>query len=333
MAKKLTPNQAAYKQELRRIQRFMRAAEKRGFTFLTDIPEAKAKPTKRDVERLKKITPEKLYRTAYYTDESGKQLPASPQRGGKWKPTKSGEITVGGRRQSYQSAMRAAIKRARRQEGRRKGLAKSLASRRTTETKAKPETGSAEAAGYSNIIENLKEPLVSFTPSYRWDDLAKQTAIEYHNFFERVLAAAESELGSAELASRIQANGLELQEIIDEMLYKYYHTAEEARYNLNRFVKIIMGDRANAVDYSGGSGTTLSEEAEYYTALDGSEFGSEYAVRGYSEGYYDAAKGAPVDTTLEATALSSGKIRVQGGVISLDEFLRGGGVMPYEKPG
>lgn len=32
-------NLASYNKELRRIERFMRAAEKRGFTFLTDIPE------------------------------------------------------------------------------------------------------------------------------------------------------------------------------------------------------------------------------------------------------------------------------------------------------
>lgn len=334
-------NLAPYNKELRRIERFMRSAEQRGFTFLTDIPEQKAKPTKRDVERLKKLTPEKLYSRAYYTDDSGNQVPASPQRGGKWMPTKSGQITVGGKKQNYKAAMRAAYKRMARAEVRRNAQAERAAERRESKEaqravakrEAEQARQEARAASYQNIIDNLKDPLIAFTPSYRWDDVAKQTAIQYHNFFERVLNAAESELGAAELARRIQNNGVELQEIIDEMLYKYYHTAEEARFNLNRFVRLIMGKDANLADYSPGKGETLAEEAEYYTAADGSSFSNEYAVRGMSGGYYDAERGAPVDTTLEITTGASDMIRVQGGVISMDDFLRGGGVMPFEKPG
>lgn len=324
-------NLAAYNKELRRIERFMRSAEQRGFTFLTDIPEQKAKPTKRDVERLKKLTPEKLYSRAYYTDVSGNQVPASPQRGGKWMPTKSGQITVGGKKQNYQAAMRAAYKRMARAQAERRESKE--AQRAVAKREAEQARQEARAASYQNIIDNLKDPLIAFTPSYRWDDVAKQTAIQYHNFFERVLNAAESELGAAELARRIQNNGVELQEIIDEMLYKYYHTAEEARFNLNRFVRLIMGKDANLADYSPGKGETLAEEAEYYTAADGSSFSNEYAVRGMSGGYYDAERGAPVDTTLEITTGASDMIRVQGGVISMDDFLRGGGVMPFEKPG
>jgi hypothetical protein len=324
-------NLAAYNKELRRIERFMRSAEQRGFTFLTDIPEQKAKPTKRDVERLKKLTPEKLYSRAYYTDDSGNQVPASPQRGGKWMPTKSGQITVGGKKQNYQAAMRAAYKRMARAQAERRESKE--AQRAVAKREAEQARQEARAASYQNIIDNLKDPLIAFTPSYRWDDVAKQTAIQYHNFFERVLNAAESELGAAELARRIQNNGVELQEIIDEMLYKYYHTAEEARFNLNRFVRLIMGKDANLADYSPGKGETLAEEAEYYTAADGSSFSNEYAVRGMSGGYYDAERGAPVDTTLEITTGASDMIRVQGGVISMDDFLRGGGVMPFEKPG
>lgn len=310
----------------------MRAAEKRGFTFLTDIPEKKEKPTKRDVERLKKLTPEKLYSRAYYTDDSGNQVPASPQRGGKWMPTKSGEITVGGKKQNYQAAMRAAYKRMSRAEARREAQSERAAQKAVAKREAEQARQEARAAGYQNIIDNLKDPLIAFTPSYRWDDVAKQTAIQYHNFFERVLNAAESELGADELARRIQNNGVELQEIIDEMLYKYYHTAEEARFNLSRFVRLIMGKDANIADYSPGKAETLAEEAEYYTAADGSSFSNEYAVRGMSSGYYDAERGAPVDTSLEITTGASDMIRVQGGGISMDDFLRGGGVMPFEKP-
>lgn len=334
-------NLAPYNKELRRIERFMRSAEKRGFTFLTTIPERKSKPTKRDVERLRRITPETLYAKSYYT-EDGQEIPGSPyQRGGKWKEPVGGFIKYHGDQIAYRNALKQAKRRLKNaklsdeEKAARKEAAKERKNARARERRAQQrmQKEAARAAGYQNIIDNLKDPLIAFTPSYRWDDVAKQTAIQYHNFFERVLNAAESELGAAELARRIQNNGVELQEIIDEMLYKYYHTAEEARFNLNRFVRLIMGKDANLADYSPGKGETLAEEAEYYTAADGSSFSNEYAVRGMSSGYYDAERGAPVDTTLEIMTGASDMIRVQGGVISMDDFLRGGGVMPFEKPG
>lgn len=338
---KAPKNLAAYNKELRRIERFMRSAEKRGFTFLTTTPERKSKPTKRDVERLHRITPETLYAKSYYI-EDGKEIPGSPyQRGGKWKEPVGGLITYHGYQFGYRNLLNQAKRRLKNaklsdeEKAARKAAAKERKNARARERRAQQrmQKEAARAASYQNIIDNLKDPLIAFTPSYRWDDVAKQTAIQYHNFFERVLNAAESELGAAELARRIQNNGVELQEIIDEMLYKYYHTAEEARFNLNRFVRLIMGKDANLGDYSPGKAETLAEEAEYYTAADGSSFSNEYAVRGMSSGYYDAERGAPVDTTLEITTGASDMIRVQGGVISMDDFLRGGGVMPFEKPG
>lgn len=158
-------NLAPYNKELRRIERFMRSAEQRGFTFLTDIPEQKAKPTKRDVERLKKLTPEKLYSRAYYTDDSGNQVPASPQRGGKWMPTKSGQITVSGKKQNYQAARRAAYKRMARAEARRNAQAERAAERRASKAaqkavakrEAEQARQEARSAGYQ-ISSTSKRP-------------------------------------------------------------------------------------------------------------------------------------------------------------------------------
>lgn len=67
MARKLTQRQienlAEFKKQRRRIQQFKRRAEKRGYIFPENlIPEIPKTATKKDIEKLKKLTPEKLYK-------------------------------------------------------------------------------------------------------------------------------------------------------------------------------------------------------------------------------------------------------------------------------
>lgn len=65
----------AYKKELSRIKRFVKAAEKRGYRFDFQIPESPKSYTKKQVEKLHKITPTSLYKKAKYYDlESGEIL-------------------------------------------------------------------------------------------------------------------------------------------------------------------------------------------------------------------------------------------------------------------
>ena len=50
MVTKLTPNQQAWKKELKRLQQFIRKAKKRGYTFPDDvIPETPKRITKKQL--------------------------------------------------------------------------------------------------------------------------------------------------------------------------------------------------------------------------------------------------------------------------------------------
>lgn len=61
-----------YKKERRRIQQFIKRAEKRGYIFEKEmIPQMPKRITKASVNRLHKITPDKLYLGASYVDDSG----------------------------------------------------------------------------------------------------------------------------------------------------------------------------------------------------------------------------------------------------------------------
>lgn len=65
--KTLTPTQQAYKKQVRRIKQFIRRAEKRGYQFSENvIPQQPKRITKKSVERLRKLTPEQLYKKAEY---------------------------------------------------------------------------------------------------------------------------------------------------------------------------------------------------------------------------------------------------------------------------
>lgn len=81
MTTKITPEQE-YKKELRRIKQFIRRASKRGFFWdKSPIPNQPKKITSKSVERLRKITPDVLYKKGeYVAQETGELIPATNGR-------------------------------------------------------------------------------------------------------------------------------------------------------------------------------------------------------------------------------------------------------------
>lgn len=67
---KMTPNQAAFAKQQQRIRRFIKSAEKRGYSFPANVvPDRPARVTKRDIARITAIKPETLYEQAIYVYE------------------------------------------------------------------------------------------------------------------------------------------------------------------------------------------------------------------------------------------------------------------------
>lgn len=64
---KMTPNQAAFSKQQQRIRRFIKSAEKRGYSFPANVvPDRPSRVTKRDIARITAIKPETLYEQATY---------------------------------------------------------------------------------------------------------------------------------------------------------------------------------------------------------------------------------------------------------------------------
>lgn len=67
---KMTPNQSAFAKQQQRIRRFIKTAEKRGYSFPANVvPDRPARVTKRDIARITAIKPETLYEKATFIYE------------------------------------------------------------------------------------------------------------------------------------------------------------------------------------------------------------------------------------------------------------------------
>lgn len=67
---KMTPNQAAFAKQQQRIRRFIKSAEKRGYSFPANaVPERPARVTKRNIAIITAIKPETLYEQATFIYE------------------------------------------------------------------------------------------------------------------------------------------------------------------------------------------------------------------------------------------------------------------------
>lgn len=80
--KTLTENQKAYRKERKRVQQFIRRAEKRGYLFPEGIiPEIPKRVTKQSLERIRAMKPKELYKTAEFVDfETGEILSGTEAR-------------------------------------------------------------------------------------------------------------------------------------------------------------------------------------------------------------------------------------------------------------
>lgn len=108
MARKLTPLQAEYSKQIRRIKSFVRRATKRGFIFPENlIPQRPEKIRSKDVEKLKEMTAPSMYKEAQYVEPttgevvSGYQGRKSERRKAYYKGRKKGKTYKGRRYEQY----------------------------------------------------------------------------------------------------------------------------------------------------------------------------------------------------------------------------------------
>lgn len=215
MAKKRKQTQAEkeYKKQRRRIQRFIKSAEKRGYMFDQRVlPAVPKKITKASVQRLAKITPTILYKKAVYT-------------------TLNNEVVSG-------------------EEGRQ--LERKAASKKQQRTrKATPvdKSGITKAgrppAIVDTILSAVEDLIARFPDGNDWKDWQYQLHEKHKNVLQRMLETQIMLSGRSVIAMRLQNSTADIVQLVERIVYG--DSKDEAyQADIGWFAQIIKGDNLTA---------------------------------------------------------------------------------------
>lgn len=179
--RKLTPNQQEYQKELQRIQRFIKRAQSRGYTFPENIIPARPKRiTKASVERLQKLKPDVLYKKATYTTATGQKISGTQARKQERKKSSQKAARTRKIRQEYYD-----------QHPERKAASDVPAGEIPSETDA--------------VLNNVEDMINNWTPDPRWSARLTELKRLDKDILANALANEIATLGRETVARNLQA--------------------------------------------------------------------------------------------------------------------------------
>lgn len=190
--KKLTPNQQAYNKELRRIQQFVRRAEKRGFRFDTSIiPQKKRRVTKKDIEKAKQLTANKLYeKAAYLSPETGKVVSGTQGRTLERKASaRKGQET------------------------------KQIRQGKRPPRKPKSAPDYAPPSQATDVYDSVMEMMDRWQPKYHWSDKFQDLKRSDVNILKNILRGAVEREGLTAVARRMEQNATRVKDLTWMIIY------------------------------------------------------------------------------------------------------------------
>ncbi len=204
VTKNLTPNQQAWKKELKRLQQFIRRAKKRGYTFSEDvIPETPKRITKKQLSKIKGINPQTLYEQAeFYNPETGETI--SGVEGRKFE-----------RKRSAKKAQ----------------LTKAIKQTQNTKISLPKQT--------DLVLQNIRDLINQYAPSSLWSNYWMQKKEEDKNKLQSLLDNAIAQEGENVVAERLENYAGDIERIINSILYG--SDEEQVQFDLVEFATIIKG--------------------------------------------------------------------------------------------
>ena len=224
MAKNITPNQQEWEKELKRLNRFIKRAEKRGYIFDENIiPETPQRITKKKLSEIKQINADVLYDTAKYFDkETGQTLSGLEGR----------------RIERRKSAQKAA-------------QTKKFKSQNTAPEKpALPKESDI-------VLRNIEEMIANWQPSWHWSNYFIEVKKRDKTTLENLLQQTISEIGREEVAKRLQNAATNVIDTAERILY----SSDEEQVNLDLVdIATIIKGRSLTPEES----IDLTESSEYF---------------------------------------------------------------------
>lgn len=201
--KKLTPNQAEFKKELRRINRFIKAAEARGFRFdKAIIPEMPTRVTKKRLDKIKELTPDVLYESSTYLDPS------------------TGKVVTGAEGRKIERR-RAAIK---------------GATRRAQKARTGPAREYKPPHASTVVLDNLLDMIEKWEPLSLWSRGFAEIKRQDKDILHRILQGAIDKDGRDTVAARVEAQAERVMDLAHDILYG--GSGKDKDYGIN--VKMIQ---------------------------------------------------------------------------------------------
>ena len=224
MAKNITPNQEEWEKELKRLNQFIKRAEKRGYIFDENIiPETPQRITKKKLSEIKQIDADVLYDTAQYFDkETGQTLSGLEGR----------------RIERRKSAQKAAQTK------------KFKAQNTISEKPVLPKESDI-------VLRNIEEMIANWQPLLNWSNYFIEAKKQDKTTLSNMLQQAISETGREEIAKRLQNAATNIIDTVERILY----SSDEEQVNLDLVdIATIIKGRSLTPEES----IDLTESAEYF---------------------------------------------------------------------
>ena len=229
-----------YARERKRLQQFVRRAEKRGYIFPENIIPKKPKRVRREsVNALQRLTPDRLYSKAHYVSpETGEYM--SGKRGVKEERANIAKKASETRRKQRQQA------RAR----------EAIASGRKLGTSSLPiasRTILYNVADGLKILGDIRTAIDGWSPETHWTDSLRMAKERDRNAVGSILTAAVDQFGAGVVAYRLQQQSMNVVELIEEIMYasgsregNFKDGRTQVNADINRFAKIVKGGELSA---------------------------------------------------------------------------------------
>lgn len=208
-----------YMKQRRRIQRFIKSAEKNGFIIPENtLPSIPKKITQQSVNRLKKITPKSIYEKSEYVSDLS-----------------YGEIVSANKGKKLRRARQAELSRMRRET--------EAAIKANTKERQEQYTPKAVVIAYDNVVEHvisrLSAPIIV---NYRGSTPSKREVQYYRkeqaDSLLRMLQSEVARVGKEEVGKRFLSAGKELETTIDRLFYT--SSQEQIDTSYRELAEIIM---------------------------------------------------------------------------------------------
>lgn len=234
--KALTPKQQAERQirkeiskQKKRIRQQIRRMEKRGYTVPANIiPPTPKHPTEKTLSRVQKITSDYLYKKAVYTSPEGVTMKGTTRR--KMERSEAAKRAAETRRKFYETVK-----------------TPEEAGPPPPPTPAPKPPAGEEWTGPEEafvVFWRIQDQIEEWTPSPFWSLELTQMKEHDHQRLKNIFNEAINKEGWETVARRIQDYALDIQDIVDRVLYSsgsaYRDTGREGiNQDLNRFSSIL----------------------------------------------------------------------------------------------